>query len=169
MTIQTIIGLSFIIIAALLAVSAVSYKIGREQGRADFIKDAFEEALAKGYRPPENGLISMRVGFQAVELRDPEDDIRQTNTKHAMTHADLVQMETAAKNMAKDEPMRKGPFTLDVLSEKLKKSKAWVVDWMTKHKIAAMPNNDGIEASYMEPQYMLTDQEYSQIGEDALK
>lgn len=88
--------------------------------------------------------------------------------KHQLTHADLVQMETAAKNMTKDGPMREGPFTLDVLSEKLKKSKAWVVDWMTKHKIAAMPNNDGIEASYMEPKYMLTDEQYSQISKDAM-
>ena len=169
MTIQTIIGLSFIIIAALLVVSAVSYKTGREQGRADFIKDAFLSALAKGYKPPENGLVSMRVIFQPADIRNPEDDIRQTNTKHAMTHADLVQMETAANNMANEKPVQEGPFTIDVRAEKLKKSKAWVVDWMTKHKIAAMPNNDGIEASYLEPQYMLTEEEYSQISKESLE
>lgn len=52
-------------------------------------------------------------------------------------------------------------FTIGALADKLNKSKAWVVDWMTEHKIPAMPNNDGIEASYLEPQYMLTDEQYS--------
>lgn len=118
-------------------------------------------------------LIGFEDGVKAERIRRiitvESVTVTLDEDKHQLTHADLVQMETAAKNMTKDEPTREGSFTIDVLAEKLKKSKAWVVDWMTKHKIAAMPNNDGIETSYMEPQYMLTDEEYSQIGEDALK
>lgn len=90
--------IAFIIVVCLILVSEISYRIGREQGRQDFIKEAFKEALAKGYRPTENKVINMRISFEQDLSRDPEDDIAQADDKHALTHADLVQMETGHKN-----------------------------------------------------------------------
>lgn len=104
MTIKTIIGLSFIIIAALLAVSAVSYKIGREQGRAKFIQDAFRDAVAHGYRPPDEGVIRIHMLFEQGDGGNSENESLPPPTgKHRLTHADMVQMETDVKNKEKED------------------------------------------------------------------
>ena len=81
--------------------------------------------------------------------------------KHRLTHADLVQMEQEARNKTK------GPLKIDRWAENMGVSVSWMVDWLTANGVAAEPSNDGIEASYAEPFYKLTETQFRKLIEDA--